>query len=325
MSFADPAIWALPLGAGLDALFGDPRCWPHPVRAVGRIITRTERALRARLARPDAGPARQRLAGVLLVGVVVGISTASVWCLVASCDHLGRPWSLLSRAVLVYWGLAARGLRDETLLASEAPDLQTARRELAMIVGRDTASLDQSEICRACVETVGENASDGVVAPLFWYMVGGPIALWAFKAVNTLDSMVGYRNERYQYLGWASAKLDDLLAFIPARLTWLLIAVSALVLRERAWSALRIGWRDGRKHPSPNSAWGEAAMAGALAIELGGTSTYGGVPSAKPVLGDPDHPVEPSTVLRAIRVMLVMTFLAVSVAWLVRAGLLGLA
>ena len=139
-----------------------------------------------------------------------------------------------------------------------------------MIVGRDTDALDRPEICRACVETVAENCNDAVVAPLFWFAVGGPVGLWAYKAVNTLDSMVGYRNERYRRLGWASARLDDLAALIPARLTWLLIAVAAGLLGENARGAIRIGWRDGRNHPSPNAAWSEAAMAGALGVQLGG-------------------------------------------------------
>jgi len=154
-----------------------------------------------------------------------------------------------------------------------------------------------------------------VVAPLFWLALGGPAALWAYKAVNTLDSMVGYRDERRRHLGWASARLDDLVGLVPARLTWLLIALAALLRGERARAALRIGWRDGRKHPSPNAAWGEAAMAGALGVELGGPATYGGVPGFKPTLGDPGAAIGPATVRRAVRLMRTAAALAVSLAW----------
>ncbi len=217
------------------------------------------------------------------MGLVASVS----WCFVLVCDGLGSIPSLLGRTLLVFWGLAARSLGDEALQASEASDLKTARRELAMIVGRDTATLNEAEIGRACVETVAENYADAVVAPLFWFAIGDRSASWAFKAVSTLDSMVGYRNAKYRHFGWASARLDDLAALIPARLAWLLIGLAAWIAGERPRNALRIGWRDGRKHPSPNAGWGEAAMAGALGIQLGGPATYGGVPGFKPLLGEP--------------------------------------
>src|SRR5262249_44442837 len=156
------------------------------------------------------------------------------------------------------------------------------RRRLGAIVGRDTEGLPPEEVYRACIETVGENANDAVVAPLFYAALAGPVRLWAYKAVNTLDSLVGYRTERYRRFGWAGARADDLANLVPARLTWLLLALAAALAGARGGRALRVGWRDGRKHPSPNSAWGEAALAGALGVQLGGLSTYLGVPSAKP-------------------------------------------
>jgi adenosylcobinamide-phosphate synthase len=317
------AWWALPLGAGLDLLIGDPRGWPHPVRAIGALIAATERIARKLLAATGGGPRATRFAGVLLAAFVVGATAGLAWLLVAFCDRVGPLAALLGRVLLVHWGLATRSLGDETARASEAPDLATARRELAMIVGRDTEQLDEAEIARACVETVAENAADGVVAPLFWYTVGGAAGLWAFKAVSTLDSMVGYRNERYRNLGWASARLDDLAAFLPARLTWLLIAASAALHRRHPGRALGIGWRDGRKHPSPNAAWSEAAMAGALGVQLGGPATYGGVPGFKPHLGDPLRPIDRDTVRQAIRLMRTAAVLGVLLAWGVRSGLLG--
>ena len=320
MTHALLPLWALPLGALLDALLGDPRGWPHPVRAVGRLITLLERPLRRAAAYL---PGAERGAGLILALLVIGTTMAVVYLMVCACDRVGPAVSLLGRGALVYWGLATRSLGREARLASEAADLPTARRELSLIVGRDTADLDGPEICRACVETVAENTADAVVAPLFWYAVGGPVALWGFKAVSTLDSMVGYRNERYRELGWASARLDDCANLIPARLGWLVIAAAALVLGERAGAALRIGWRDGRKHPSPNAAWCEAAMAGALGVQLGGASSYGGVPSAKPKLGDPGAPLNPAAVRRAVRVMWVASLWALVLSWAARVWILG--
>jgi adenosylcobinamide-phosphate synthase len=323
----DPAVWSLPLGAALDAWLGDPRGWPHPVRAIGWLIGDVERALSASLAGIGGrrGTILRRIAGVHLATSAIGLSAFAAYALVAACDRLGPVGSLVGRSLLVYWGLAARSLGDEARRASEAPDLASARRELAMIVGRDTAHLDEPEICRACVETVAENANDAVIAPLFWFALGGPVGLWAFKAVSTLDSMVGYRDARHRDIGWASARLDDLAALIPARLTWLLIALAALLRGERAGAALRIGWRDGRKHPSPNAAWGEAAMAGALGVRLGGPATYGGVPSVKPFLGDPGDPIDPATVRRAVGVLRTVAVLAIVLAWAARAWLLRVA
>lgn len=322
MTFTSPVVWALPLGFVLDAVLGDPRGWPHPVRAIGRLITWSERGLR-RLT--GGSPQRERVAGVVLVLWVVGASMTAAWGAVRVCDAFGSWGTLLGQSALMYWGLAVRSLGREARLASDAVDIETTRRELSWIVGRDTATLDSPAICRACVETVAENYADGVVSPLFWYTLGGPVALWGFKAVSTLDSMVGYRNARYKNFGWAAARLDDLANLLPARLGWLLFATAALLLGERASAAVRVGWRDGRKHPSPNSAWCEAAMAGALGIELGGEATYGGVSSEKPRLGDSGDTIGPETVRRAVRMLWVASLLAAVAAWTARLWIVGAA
>ena len=311
----DLAAWSLPLGAALDAWLGDPRGWPHPVRLIGHLIERTERVLRCVIAAWSGGARAERFAGVVLALFVVGLAAAVAWGVVALGDRLGPVVGLATRATLIYWGLAARGLGAEALRASEAPDLATARLKLALIVGRDTEALNEPEIDRACIETIAENGNDAVVAPLFWLALGGPAALWGFKAASTLDSMVGYRNARYERLGWASARLDDLLNIVPARLTWLLIVAAARVRGERSLAALQVGWRDGRKHPSPNAAWGEAAMAGALGVRLGGPATYGGVPGFKPTLGDPVASIGPDTVRRAVGLLWTVAALAVALAW----------
>jgi adenosylcobinamide-phosphate synthase len=325
MSPAVSDLWALPLGVALDAALGDPERWPHPVRVIGWLISKLEHGLRAVLeAVPGrAGPLVGYAGGVALAAVVVGVVGGLAWLSILAGELVGPAAVILVKGLLIYWGLAARGLGEEARKVADETDLGIARRRLSMIVGRDTEGLDRAEVCRACVETVAENGTDAVVAPLFWFTVGGVVGLWVYKAVNTLDSMVGYRDERYARLGWASARLDDVLGFVPARLTWVLYAVSALITGGRPLSALRIGWRDGRKHPSPNAAWGEAAMAGALGVRLGGPASYRGVPGFKPYLGEPEADIGPETVRLAVRLMRVSSGLAAALAWLSRAWFAG--
>jgi adenosylcobinamide-phosphate synthase len=308
----DPLL-ALPVGFVLDQLLGDPPGWPHPVRWVGRLIAALEPPLRRLFP--------ERLGGIVLVVFVTVGAGGVTWGLLAVADLLA-PWARVgTAAMLLYYGLAARSLARETQAVLEpcaAGKLADARDRLSHIVGRDTADLSPGEIYRACVETVAENTNDAVVAPLFYAALAGPVGLWIYKAINTLDSMVGYRNPRYRRFGSASARLDDLANFLPARLTWLLIGLAALLTGHRAGRAWRIGWRDGRKHPSPNSGWGEAAMAGALNVQLGGPSTYGGVLSVKPTLGDPVEPLTVAKGRQGIRIMLVTAWLAFALCWAAR-------
>jgi adenosylcobinamide-phosphate synthase len=208
--------------------------------------------------------------------------------------YVTSPW------LNIYWiwsFLALRSLDVEAariVRSLQTRDLGAARTELAMIVGRDTTALDESEIVRAVVETVSENTSDGVIAPLFFLMIGGPAAMAVYKAANTMDSMVGYRSERYREFGCVAARMDDLLNLVPARLTAGLVWICALLLRLDFRRSIRVTLRDAALQPSPNSGYPEAAYAGALGVRLGGLSTYGGVPSQKAYLGDP---VQPLTVL----------------------------
>lgn len=298
-------LTALVLGFLLDQLLGDPPGWPHPVRWLGRLIAALEPPLRRLFP--------ERLGGVVLLLLVAGTAGGVTWAALALAAAVHPAAWLVLASVLVYLGLAARGLARETgavLAPGDKGDWPEARRRLARIVGRDTADLPPAEVYRACVETVAENTGDGVVAPLVFAALLGPVGLWVFKAVSTLDSMVGYRDERYRRFGWASARADDLANLVPARLTWLLLALAALLTGRRAWAALCLGWRDGRKHPSPNAAWPEAAMAGALGVPLGGPATYRGVASPKPPLGDPGPAPTAATVRAAIRLMLVTAWLA---------------
>jgi adenosylcobinamide-phosphate synthase len=268
----------------LDAALGDPRWLPHPVRLMGRAVAWLEGRLRGAMRH------RLRLAGVVLVALVVGGVLAGASLLMGLLRlPQGGPWAVAASAAVVWLAsstLALRGLIQSVGAVFKSASLGEARAALSHIVGRDVSSLDRDGVERAAIETLAENASDGVIAPLFYLALGGvPLAL-AYKAVNTLDSMVGYRNERYGELGWAAARLDDLANYVPARLTGLLlVAAAALLPGGRAGRALSTFLRDGRAHKSPNSGMPEAAMAGALGVRLGGPSTYGGLLVEKPFIG----------------------------------------
>jgi adenosylcobinamide-phosphate synthase len=295
----------------LDLLIGDPRVDYHPVALIGKLISAWERLLY----RPAAALPTKRLAGALLVlGTVL-----PVWLLVYFCLNWLRRLSLsagqpqwwayiyLVAGVLCLW--ATISIRSLDRAAREIfdllrrGDLAEARRRLGFIVGRDTERLAPAEIARATVETVAENISDGVIAPLFYFLLGGPALACAYRAINTLDSMVGYRNERYRDFGMVAARLDDLANVIPARLTVLLLVGGALLAGLDWRQAWKLSWRDGSKHPSPNSGYPEAAVAGALGVQLGGLNYYQGVPSQRALMGDPQEPLAPEHIQAAIRML----------------------
>lgn len=283
----------------VDSLIGDPRSIPHPVRYIGLLISRLEFLLR----RYTDKVFSERLAGVIVVLVVVP-ATCIATRLLLSALHSIAHISLLSFISLEdlligiagSFAIALKGLRDsstEVLDCIGSSDHITARKRLSRIVGRDTETLDEEGVLRATIETLAENASDGVIAPLFYFAFGGlPLAM-AYKAINTLDSMLGYRDKRYINFGYASARLDDLANYIPARLTALLILASVALLKILQVSpqlsirgSVRILSRDGRKHTSPNAGMPEAAVAGALGIKLGGPSVYEGIECNKPSIGE---------------------------------------
>nr|WP_320132646.1 adenosylcobinamide-phosphate synthase CbiB [uncultured Holophaga sp.] len=270
------------LGAGLlDEAVGDPQGWPHPVRALGLIIERLDRARRG-----ISSPAALYILGIFLALGMAALAGGFAWGVLHLCGY----WGWIAELILGAWMLAGRSLRDAVrpvAAALDAGDLPLARYAVSMVVGRDTRQLNEADVARAGLETVAESLCDGVLAPLFWFAVGGLPGLWAFKAVSTLDSMVGHREAPYTHFGWASARLDDLLNLIPARLSALLIALAAL-----SGSALRLAWRDGGKTASPNAGWCEAAFAGALGVQLGGRNFYDGVPHEGPRLGDPGRPLD---------------------------------
>lgn len=289
----------------LDLLIGDPVWLPHPVVAMGRLIYLLDRVLRRVWL-------NERVAGVLLLLVVVISSSGTTWILLKALTAM-LPLAGWTAAVLVSSTcLAARSLHKESARVATAllaGDLPTARRYLSFIVGRDTDQLEEAEIWRGVVETVAENTSDGIIAPLFWLTIGGPVGAIAYKAVSTLDSMVGYRNRRYLQLGWASARMDDLLNYIPARISALLLIVSSPLAGLSASNAARITLRDRLKHPSPNSGHPEAAAAGALGVQLGGASSYNGASSWKEYIGDDLQPLDERAYRGMITLMYISTLL----------------
>lgn len=270
----------------LDWILGDPQSWPHPVRFLGRLIAKGED-----IARDWAAdrPRQLRQAGAVLAVSVILISMGAASVLLCLAARLAFFLWCLAALYLVYSALCLKDLYHQTWqveTALRAGDLEKARQRLAWVVGRDTDKLDEAAIRRAVIETLAENLSDGLVAPMFYLALGGPVLAWGYKAVNTLDSMIGYKNDRYIDLGRFAAKLDDAANYLPARLTALLILAAARLLGHDWREARRVWRRDGRLHSSPNSGQPEAAMAGALGLYLGGPSYYGGILFDKPYINE---------------------------------------
>lgn len=313
---------AIVLGFLLDLWLADPAWMPHPVVIMGKCITGLEKFLRARF---PATPEGERAAGrVLAVVLPVGtlLLTAAV-CVVANRLH-----PLLGLAVQTIWcwqALAVKGLAVESrrvygCLAAE--DLPGARKAVARIVGRDTQNLTEEGVTKAAIETVAENFSDGVIAPLVYMLIGGaPLAL-CYKAINTMDSMVGYKNQRYLHFGRAAARLDDAANFLPSRLAALFWILAAALAGQDGKNAWRIWRRDRRNHASPNSAQTESACAGALGVQLAGPAYYFGEYYDKPTIGDARRAVEPQDILRANRMLFAGAFAALLVGLLLRGSIL---
>lgn len=301
----------------LDCLIGDPRSMPHPVRWIGALITLTQRWVR-HFCHCDRA---LRIGGAVMWLVVVGTTGGLSWGLLVLARSL-HPWlGWVIEVWMIFTLLAARSLADaarEVERPLREGDLAQSREKLSWIVGRDTSSLQPPQIRRAVVETVAENSVDGVIAPLFFLLLGGAPLAMAYKAVNTLDSMVGYKHEKYRAIGMVSARLDDVANFIPARLSWLLLTLAAWLCREDAGRALRIGWRDRRNHSSPNCAWPEGTVAGALGIRLGGPNDYFGQRVEKPWIGDALREIGDDDIPRTLRLMWVASTLALLLFALVR-------
>ena len=305
-------VWAVLGGFVLDALFGDPAWLPHPVVYMGKAISKLEKFLRPRLPKTPQG----ELLGGAIVAFCLPVGTFLLTGLV--CWGAARLHPLLGLAVQMFWcgqALAARGLvQESTNVYKELkkPDLPGARQAVSRIVGRDTAALTAEGVTKAAVETVAENASDGVIAPLLYMLIGGaPLAL-TYKAINTMDSMLGYKNEKYLYFGRVPAKLDDVANYLPSRLAGLLWVAAAAFTHNDVKGAWKIWRRDRRRHASPNSAQTESACAGALGVQLAGPAYYFGQYYPKLTIGDALRPIEPEDILRANRMMYVASSFALA-------------
>ena len=291
-------VLALVIGFALDALLGDPAWLLHPVCIIGSYISFAEKRLRAR-------GGNLRKSALLLTVSTVLLTMAAAGALLALLSCFGRIPRLAGMALLDWLGLAMTSLAREARGVERALDrgVEAGRVQVARIVGRDTQRLSEEEIIKATVETVAENTTDGVIAPMLYTALGGPVLLWGFKAASTLDSMVGYMDERYRDIGWSSARLDDALNYIPARICGALMCVAAALCGLNARGAMKILRRDHANHLSPNCAWSESAAAGALGVQLGGTHSYFGKPVEKPTIGDPIREIEGGDILRTNRLM----------------------
>lgn len=290
----------------IDLLLGDPRKLPHPVNGIALFALRVETFLRDRM------PSAEKLAGIFAVALVVGGTIAFSYTIL-QISFLIHAWLGAAMSIaMLYFSFATQDLARHghaVLSALEKDKLQLARKKVGMIVGRDVGSLTEEEVAQATVESVAENTVDGATAPFFYALLFGPVGAMAYKAVNTLDSLFGYKNERYLKFGWASAKLDDFANYLPARLTVPFVALAAFIVRLDAIAVFRSAFRTARLHASPNAGYSEAAFAGALGVRLGGPRSYGGIRQMLPYLGVTDNGCTVRTVAQAVRLMILSAFL----------------
>ena len=303
----------------MDIVIGDPHSIPHPVRWIGDLISRLDRRLLGDGPDREPDPAKRDARSEYRRGVILVVLVVLIVCL-ASLTAVALPYlinvklGIAAEAVLTCYLLAMTSLRKESMKVFHElakGDLEGARKAVSMIVGRDTDVLDETGVAKAAVETVAENFSDGVIAPMLYTAIGGPVLGWIYKSINTMDSMAGYRNDRYMNFGTAAARLDDIVNFIPARISAVLLILACMICgRDYNTSrAYRIWRRDRYNHKSPNAAQTESACAGALGLQLAGDAQYFGRIVKKPYIGDPVRPVEPEDIIRADRLMLTASVL----------------
>lgn len=296
-------LGALVIGFFLDLLIGDPHFLYHPIRLVGNLISVTEKGLRKVFPKTEKG---ELTAGIFLVIIVTGISTAVPSLILYGAWRM-NPWLYFAvQAVMCYQLLATKSLKDESMKVYDKlkeEDLPGARYAVSMIVGRDTQVLDETGVTKAAVETVAENTSDGIIAPMLFMAIGGAGLGYFYKSINTMDSMVGYKNDKYLYFGRAAAKLDDVVNFLPSRISALLMIAACTFTGLDRKNAFRIWKRDRFNHASPNSAQTEAVMAGALGVQLAGDAWYFGTLYKKKTMGDAQRPVEYEDIRRANRLL----------------------
>ena len=295
-----------------DLILGDPEWFPHPVRGIGKLISLLDKRLNGK-----GSLWLERIKGAILTFVVVGVAACLAYLLVRLSRRLNPFLGNLTWVYLGYISLSIKDLRVKAkmvLKEVKKDSILEARKQLSKIVGRDTQNLTKSRIIAAATESIAENTNDGIVAPLFYLILGGPVLAIAYKSINTLDSMVGYKDEKYLHFGWFPAKLDDIANFIPARISGFLISISSLISGRMGFKEpFKTMLKDGQKHPSPNSGLSEAAMAGALGIRLGGTSSYNGKVSTKPYIGKGGRNIQPSLITEALTISFISSILMVSI------------
>ena len=322
MIFISSSI-ALIIGFILDCIIGDPHSMPHPIVFIGNMISLTEKILRKILPKTPKG---EFIAGIFLVVIVIFISAAIPFLLLLISWKIHFILYIAVESVMCWQILAAKSLRDESMKVYKSllrNDIEDARFNVSMIVGRDTAVLDDIGITKAAVETVAENTSDGVIAPMLYCAIGGAPLAFLYKSINTMDSMVGYKNDKYLYFGRFAAKLDDAVNYIPARLAALIMVISCVFVRYDICNAWKIWRRDRRKHASPNSAQTESVCAGALNIRLAGDAWYHGKLHEKDYIGDDNRAVEYEDIRRANVLMYVATVISLVIFSLIKAVLFG--
>jgi len=312
------ACLPLLLGYILDLIFGDPYNIPHPIRYIGNLISKVEKLLRKIFPKTSKG---ELLAGFFMPIIVVGISVGVSFFILKVTYKIHFVFGFLVESVMCYQMLATKCLKDESMKvykSLKASDLEKSRENVSMIVGRDTQSLDVTGVTKATVETIAENTSDGIIAPIIYMSLFGAVGGFFYKSVNTLDSMIGYKNDKYLYFGRVSAKLDDILNYIPARISALIVICSSAILNLDYKSAFRVWKRDSRNHPSPNSAQTESAFAGALNVQLAGDMYYFGKLYRKKTIGDDIRQVQIDDIKTANKILYVSSFIALIVGLIVR-------
>lgn len=304
----------------LDLLLGDPRKLPHPVKSIGFLAMNAEALLR------KYQGISLKAAGILAVVIVVGGTAVVTWGVLWLCSSVHPLFGVAASIVILYFSFATEDLAGHAravLAALEQKDLQQAREKVGMMVGRDIAEMDKEDVVQATVESVAENTVDGVTAPMFYALLFGPVGAMTYKAINTLDSMFGYKDERYMEFGWASAKLDDAANYLPARLTVPVVGFAAWIMRLDGYAVFRSVVRTARKHASPNAGFSEAAFAGALGVRLGGPRSYGGIRQKLPYLGIVENDCTIVTLRKTIRLMVLSAFLFLIVGIFVRLAVQG--
>jgi adenosylcobinamide-phosphate synthase len=304
-------LTAISIAYFIDRFVGDPPDWPHPVRWIGRLISFLEERL-------NQGK-NKRLKGVAMLLIVLLLVLFFVLLLVVISYRIHPILGIAIESIIIATTIAQKSLKEAALdvhAPLENGDLAEARIKLSYIVGRDTESLSESEIARGAIETVAENTSDGVTAPLFWALIGGAPLAMVYRVTNTCDSMVGYMNDRFKDFGWASAKWDDVMNWIPSRLTGILMIIGTKPMKIEYQLAWKVLFRDAKKHPSPNSGWGEAAVAAILGIQLGGINYYKGIVSNRAKMGEPLVPIHAEHILLVNKILDKTVFLFVLLLWI---------